>query len=194
MRVFHHPLRRLLAALCLLGLDTVALAGALRLAYWLRFYSGLRFFSPQIPNATFYQAAAGLSLYFTLALIAAQSLYRFDRFHSWDEEFNAVAKSVTLSAIVVLILGFFYREIQLSRQTVVIAWFLGIIFVNSGRLIFRSAIHMVKIRGQLTRPTLIVGQGTMFPVLIEKINQNPGLGLQPIGWLGARGEGAPGVP
>lgn len=184
MKLFTSTLKHALIALVLLLLDFVLLSGAMVGAYSWRLHSEWRF-APKLDRLDIpsYWFAYGLTIYFVLSMMVALGLYRLDRFRSWREDVQTIVKAVTFSALLLLALSFFYRNIQYSRQIVLMAWPMAIAALSAGRLIHRGFLFWLRSHGRLLRRVLVVGEGPMFPFIVQKLNEQPGAGLRAVGFI-----------
>lgn len=150
-------------------------------AYYFRFYVTPAHEIP--PTQSNYQLLslifAAANLYFFIAF----GTYRPVRGRSIIDENFGVIKVVTLSTLILLACTFFLIRFSYSRLTVVYAMLFGYIFLGMGRgLILMIERTMLSGGHGLTR-LLIVGTGTHFKSLCEKIEDRPDLGLALVGYL-----------
>jgi len=179
MKPFTLSLRRGFAQLFLFVMDTGLMAAAFFLSYYIRFGLDLALIRPEAEpmNISSYWLAFFLALYLVISQMFSLNMYSFDRFRSWQEDFINIVKSVTIAAVLILTLSFFYREITYSRQMVLMAGPLAVLAVAGGRLFWRSILFFLRARGFFLRGVLILGRGNMVPVVLEKIQANKSLGL-----------------
>lgn len=150
-------------------------------AYFFRFYVTPSGDTP--PTQANYQI---LSLIF-----AATNLYFFIVFGTYrpvrgrsiiDENFGVI-KVVTLSTFILLACTFFLTRFFYSRLTVVYAMLFGYIFIGASRGLILVIERAMLRRGHGMTRLLIVGTGTHFKSLCEKIAERPDLGMSLIGYL-----------
>jgi exopolysaccharide biosynthesis polyprenyl glycosylphosphotransferase len=132
-----------------------------------------------------------------LAVFAFYRLYRPVRSGARVDEFYGVSASTTVGTLMgVAISSLLFKnspiELDYSRGVILYAWILTIILVMVGRLI-----HGL-IRGRLNRSgvgrdrVLVVGTGDVARMICQKIQSNPGLGYEVVGFVAANGqEGSP---
>jgi len=179
MKPLKHTFRRIIYSFSLLSLDLLLLSGALFFAFWLRY----KVEWPWLTKLTYlhfpsYWFAFSLALYLVIAQLAARNLYALERLRTWQEEQNAIFKSVSITTLLLLSISFFYRNIEYSRQMVLFAWPLAIMVLGAGRGLFRGILFLLKANGKFERSVLILGRGGMLPVIFEKIVEHKGLGLK----------------
>ncbi len=112
----------------------------------------------------------------------------FYRLYHVKHGMSRIDKSYSIMAAVsfgtvssVAVTSFLYKnELDYPRVMVIYAWILGILFVMGGRLLTES-LHA---RYRMARPrrVLIVGAGDVGRMILQKINQSPSLGYQPVGF------------
>jgi len=98
-----------------------------------------------------------------------------------DKSYSIMA-AVSFGTIAsIAVTSFVYKnELDYPRAMVIYAWILGIIFVMAGRLL-TDYIHTRHRRAHPTR-VLIVGGGDVGRMILQKIDQSPHLGYQPVGF------------
>jgi len=178
MKHLRSTFRHYLALGILLGADFVFLSLALWSAYWLRFLSGWRIFVSATANAEAYLLAEAFATYFVMAHLAANRMYVFDRFRTWRDDAHAIIRGVSMAAILTLAITFFYRQIEFSRQMVLMAWPLAIVLLTLGRVLIRTVLIILRRQGLMLRRVMIVGQGAMADIFLERVKQHRGLGLE----------------
>lgn len=178
MKHLRSTFRHYLALGTLFGTDLVALCSAFGLAFWLRFLSGWSIFVSATANASAYLFAAAFATYFVMAHLAANRMYVFDRFRTWRDDAHAIIRGVSMAAILTLAVTFFYRQIEFSRQMVLMAWPLAILLLTLGRVLIRTVLIVLRRHGYMLRRVMIVGQGTMADIFLERVKQHKGLGLE----------------
>jgi exopolysaccharide biosynthesis polyprenyl glycosylphosphotransferase len=109
-------------------------------------------------------------------------LYHFKPGLSRIDKVYAILAAVSFGTVAsVAVTSFLYKnELDYPRAMVVYAWMLSIVFVTVGRVL-TDFLHA---RYRIANPTrvLIVGAGDIGRLLLQKINQSPNLGYQPVGF------------
>ncbi len=86
--------------------------------------------------------------------------------------------------VVVLILATFVAKLPgLSRGWTLLTWVLAIVMVLAARAVLSLVVALVRRRGGLMRPTLVVGSNAESADIIRVLRHNPETGLVPIGCL-----------
>ena len=109
-------------------------------------------------------------------------LYHFKRGLSRIDKTYAILAAGSIGTIASIALtSFVYKnELDYPRAMVVYAWVLSIVFVSIGR-VFTDSLQSRYRRANPTR-VLIVGAGDIGRLLLQKIQQSPSLGYEPVGF------------
>ena len=163
------------------AVDALMLAAAFFAAYRLRQVTEY----PRALNPQPFRYYAGMLTIHVVILLFTfffYRLYHFKRGLSRIDKTYAVLAAGSIGTIAsVALTSFVYKnELDYPRAMVVYAWVLSIVFVSIGRVftdIMQSRYH----RANPTR-VLIVGAGDIGRLLLQKIQQSPTLGYQPVGF------------
>ena len=156
---------------------------SLRIAYYLRFELGA--FSvdkgvPPIESFYWYGLAAWAVFMLNFKICG---LYLSSRGKPlWKEQFTIVKSSV-LSLLIFSALLFFYREQSFSRNMTLLFFGLSTLSVMGSRAVMRQTLMMLRSRGKNLRYVLIVGVNNLSRELVHRIEQNPEMGFEIIGFL-----------
>ena len=179
---------RLLLVLGLLVGD-IALANlAFVLAYWVRY--DLRWAPPvgsefvDVPLGNY----TGPQILVTAILVAVflwRGLYRQRRSRQWLDEVASIVTGSTFGFSTLIVLFFILRpEIGIYSRTMILYPWLGVVVLLSAfRLVVRTVIAWRRRRGRDLRRVLVVGAGTRGKMVMQQIEQHPGLGYRPVGFL-----------
>lgn len=178
-RNFVNLKERLFLILC----DVLVVNVVFLLFYWLRFKSGL--FSAQlfIPLVEYVGPAIWITLYW-LNLFAILGLYEF----SWDQLFREMWKNIAkmicigMGVFVLLTLNPAYLSFR-SWFSLLIYGFLLVVLLCTERALVLFFERRSYSKGDSSRRTVIVGTGENAKSLLQKINSNPGLGYEVIGFV-----------
>ncbi|MAG36714.1 MAG: undecaprenyl-phosphate glucose phosphotransferase [Dehalococcoidia bacterium] len=179
---------RLLPVIGLLAGD-IALANlAFVLAYWVRY--DLRWAPPvgsefvDVPLGNY----TGPQLLVTAILIAVflwRGLYRQRRGRQWLDEVGSIVTGSIFGFATLIVLFFILRpEIGIySRAMILYPWLGVVVLLSAFRLFVRTASAWRRRRGRGLRRLLVVGAGTRGKMVMQQVEQHPGLGYQPVGFL-----------
>jgi Undecaprenyl-phosphate glucose phosphotransferase len=127
-----------------------------------------------------------------VGVFAFSRLYLVTRGHSRVDEFYSICASTTVGTLMgVAISSLLFKnsplELNYSRMMVLYAWAFTIVLVTFGR------VAHVQVRARLRRQgwgrdrVLIVGTGDVGRMIFQKIQSNPGLGYEVVGFVAANG-------
>jgi lipopolysaccharide/colanic/teichoic acid biosynthesis glycosyltransferase len=142
--------------LILLWIDTMALAAAFYLAYWLRLESGLLYYGMEI-DFFWYQRVFLLSLPLFLILFYGCHLYDPQEIFYGTSEYVQVFKGMAFAVIGLIVVSFTAHSRPLSRSCLLLFWIFGIIFVGLARFAIRRIIRPLFRSGKRSERTLVVG-------------------------------------
>ncbi|HEY7180615.1 MAG TPA: sugar transferase [Blastocatellia bacterium] len=178
------------------------------LAYWLRnpeervFIAtriDLGFISFLLPNSFHPSFDPYLSvLYFApLVQIGAfwyRGLYRVRGEFSFIEDFINIFKAITIVALLVTVIAFFYRggyaysAFSYSRVVFIVYYLLGLVVFVCERAILRSLQTFYRRRHLNVIPILIVGSNGVAEMCVNEIADDPKLGRSVVGFVTADGQ------
>ncbi len=176
-------------------LDLLLTFFALLSAYHLRFYS--TFFTTRVPVEF---GIPPFTDFFNIQYILAISIiwpivfrinrmYRTKRGLPLIDTILSVISSVTLSTTLFLVITFFARPVlegvvvTYSRAMIVTFWLLDIIYILCYRIATRVASRYLRKKGFNLRHILIAGAGELGQLFLNKIQQNPEMGLLAVGFV-----------
>ncbi len=128
--------------LSLVAADTLALALAFALAFWVRFNLDLPLLRTEvIGNPDFYRQAVVFIIPLWLVLFALVGLYRETNLLGGTREYALVFNAVTIGVVVVVVITFFTQEFVLARAWLVMAWAFSILLVDLARFGLRRVVY-----------------------------------------------------
>lgn len=168
----------------LVPVDFLMIMAAGLAAYFLRLSPIVADWRPvlfDLPVISYLTLTAFLAIFFVIAF-AISGLYRVKSRRGQIEEFFQVIVSVSAGMMVIIIFMFFQREWFDSRFIMLAAWFFGIMFVATGRLLAAQVRRtlMVK-RGFGVERVLLVGEGEQANLIKQEIENNPHIGYSILG-------------
>jgi Undecaprenyl-phosphate glucose phosphotransferase len=164
--------------------DLAITAVAWLASYWLRFYSGLLAFDPELqPQFTLYLASLPLVLILALVAYRVAGMYEIHRLRRFREELVAVAKGVGLMALVVMATSFAQRNHYESRLAM--AMFVGgvLLAVLAARRATWVAVRRLRARGVNQSHALVVGTGRLARRTVRTLRAVSWSGIQPVGYV-----------
>ncbi len=172
--------RRLLFAL--LALDSLGVALALLVAYWIRVDSGL------LPGRAFeeftvYLRVGALIVPIFLLIFALNNLYDRRLLQDGIEIYGHVAKSFIYGIVAVILLSYWVRVATLSRGWLLLVFAFGVLFVGGVRFLLRRALAWAHRRGRLHARLLIVGANEQGQAIARQFQTATGAGVDVVGFI-----------
>jgi len=168
-------------ALALVFLDIALTALSLALAYYFRFETGLFSYIEYHPWE-FYLPLALIQIFVFPAVFALRGMYHPKRRLSTLDELQRVFASVSIGTVVAIAGSIFLppRDFAYSRALLALAWGLAVLLIWLGR-IMAYWIQASITRRQGKERLLIVGTGELGRAILQRIEQAPELGYEPVG-------------
>jgi Undecaprenyl-phosphate glucose phosphotransferase len=166
---------------------------AFSLAYWLRQWIP---WPDEAQNVGSFPDYVGLVLIHALSILVVfgfSRLYHLARGPSRVDEFYSIVASTTVGTLMgVAITALLFKNTPLdmdySRGMVLYCWGLTIVFVTVGRLVHAQARAELRRRGWGRDRVLVVGTGDVGLMIFQKVQSNPGLGYEAIGFVATNGQ------
>jgi Undecaprenyl-phosphate glucose phosphotransferase len=181
--------------------DMVMASQAFALAYWLRRLIPWPDAAQNMGSFRDYFGIVMMHVLSVFVVFAFSRLYRLTRGPSRVDEFYAIFAAVTVATLMGLALASLLLknsplELDYSRGMILYGWAVTIVLVNVGRLVHAQMRTELRRHGWGRDRVLIVGTGDVGRMIFQKIQSNPGLGYEAVGFVAADGQdGAPlGVP
>ncbi|TET49318.1 MAG: sugar transferase, partial [Anaerolineales bacterium] len=170
--------------------DALAAVLAFVLGYWLRRWIDWPGEAEDVANLVEYSGMIGAHVGAVLTALAVSRTYKLPRAPARVDEFYSVIGAVTLGTLVGVALGalaFKHSPLGLdySRGVVVYGWLLTVILVTVGRLINSLVRSALRMRSSVRDRVLIVGTGDIGSLILQKLQSNPGLGYEVVGFAAA---------
>lgn len=166
---------------------------ALFLAYWMRRLIPLPDEAQNIGGFHDYSSIILAHVLSILAVFAFSRLYRLARMPSRIDEFYSIFASTTVGTLMgVAISSLVFKnsplELDYSRGMIFYGWGLSIMLITAGRLAHTQIRARLRRLGWGRERVLIVGTGDVGQMIFQKIQSNPGLGYQMVGFVGTNGQ------
>jgi exopolysaccharide biosynthesis polyprenyl glycosylphosphotransferase len=170
--------------LVLLGADTLAITVGFILAYVVRFSTGWEIFYEDAAMAVdIYRNLALWMLPCWLTIFALFRLYDRQSTLRGTQEYAGVVNASTMGMMVVVFTSFVEPGLVVARGWLLLSWFFVIVLDILARFGVRRVIALLRARGHLMRPTVIVGAGPEGRAIAEQLACAPSSGLAIIGFL-----------
>jgi exopolysaccharide biosynthesis polyprenyl glycosylphosphotransferase len=181
--------KRLLLKPILALVDIAILVSTFQLAYWLRFQVS---FLPERPIPSF-------ELYFRFSFIVAligfgmlhtSGLYRLRHLSFRIEDFFAIFRAVTFTALIIMAINFILRgyitggDIETySRLIIVIAWMMSLILLTLWRMGIAQLFKQLRRRGRGLKNVIIVGTDTVAQGFYRAVKEEVDFEYRPLGFV-----------
>ena len=171
-----HPSGFLSDRAVLLALDQAMITSSFLFTWWLSFESGLSPEKPYLPLVHLWRLMVLINL-FWLMLFALFGLYGKWKNLSRFDELVSVYKTITVGAVVFLIISF-SADINISSSKLIVLgyWAALVALVGTGRIAVRSVQRGLLLRGWGLKPSLIVGELDHTTEMLKNIKRAPALG------------------
>lgn len=172
-----------LLTLALIALDGAGLALAFGLAYLIRFWLRLPFL-PVLPHrVTFYSQVIFWAIPVWLVLFGLFRLYDRRRLFTGFQEYTLVVNACTAGMMAVIAISFLDMTLVISRGWLLMVWVLSIVSVTSLRFGLRRLLRHLRTHGTLVTRAVIVGANEEARALAEQFLDDPGSGIQIVGFV-----------
>jgi len=181
-----------------LALTDAVMAGlAFLVAYWMRRWIPWPNEAEGMGVLSDYSGIVLAHIASILGVFVFSRLYRLARVPSRVDEFYAISASTTVGTLMgVALSSLLFKnsplELDYSRGMVLYGWGLTIVFVTAGRTVHAQVRAELRKHGWGRDRVLVVGSGDVGQMIFQKIQSNPGLGYEVVGFVAT--DGSEGVP
>jgi len=181
--------------LALLVVDTVAIAAAFALAYFVRFTAEIPVFylPPETPFDPSAPLRAGLYTSLLLWLIplwlfifSLHRLYDFDNLLSGLDEYVRVAQATAMSMMALIAVTFFVPSLVIARGWLVLTWVFATAGTVAGRFVMRRVVQATRRWGRFVTPVLIIGANEEGRAIAAHLHESMAYGARVVGFLDDR--------
>ena len=171
----------------LLLVDTVAIAAAFGLAYFVRFTAEIPlFYLPQETPFGFYASLLLWLIPLWLVIFSLHRLYDFNNLLSGLDEYVRVAKATSMSMMALIAVTFFVPSLAIARGWLVLTWVFATAGVVTGRFVTRRAVHATRRWGYFVTPVLIVGANEEGRAIAAHLHESITYGTRVVGFVDDR--------
>lgn len=169
--------------LALLCSDTLLVALAFGLAYWLRFYGGIAIASEVPAEPLKYATLILIFLPVWIAIFWSMHLYDFHSLLGGTTEYSRSFNACTTGIMFAVIISFMIPDVQIARSWLVQSWLLSAVLVSAGRFGIRRAAYRLRRLGFFVIPTVIVGTNEEAFALANQLRDSNSSGLAVLGFV-----------
>jgi exopolysaccharide biosynthesis polyprenyl glycosylphosphotransferase len=172
---------RVLYVLTLLLTDAAMTVLAFGLAYWLR----RSMQGEAIGPITNYLPLAAIQLASTLIVFFFYKFYHRRQSAALLDEYYRIFGAVSVATLItVAIVGFATRDtVAYQRSLVFLTWAFSLLTIPLGRWLHGRVLRALQQRGMGAERVLIVGTGEVGRMILQKVQQTPGLGYRVVGFV-----------
>lgn len=174
--------KKLNAVSLLVFTDILAIALAFYAAYYFRF-SGLLPIRHGVPDVWLYTKVLLVILPVYIWTFKSHGLYQSRRNIRRIEEIFIVIKAVSIAALILTAITFFYRGLTYSRVYLITLWIFSSIFVSIGRYFVIQREYRQRLQKKNIDKVLIIGADHNARSIIQWAHHNPHYGQEIIGVL-----------
>ncbi len=177
-----------------LALTDAALAGlAFFLAYWARRWIPLPYEAQDMGSLHDYGGIVLAHIVSILVVFVFSRLYRLTRVPSRIDEFYSISASTTVGTLMgVALSSLLFKnsplELDYSRGMIFYGWGLTVVLVTAGRVVHAQVRARLRRQGWGRDRVLIVGTDDVGRMIFQKIQSNPGLGYEAVGFVATNGQ------
>ena len=168
----------LLLSIALTVVDLFMVLAGFRLAYALRFESGLPWlYQAEVSNLAFYSGLVFLLAPVWLVVFRFFGMYDFRHLFAGMHEYSRVLNACTLGIMLVVLITFFFPDLVIARGWLVLSWILVTWCVLLGRFMLRRVVQSLRVRGRFLTTVLVVGANEEGQAIAAQLLDNPKAGV-----------------
>lgn len=165
-------------------LDILMTGIAFRLAYFVRFETGIGLFDESaLISINYYDSLVKLLSPLWLLIFAFNGLYNRQNLLGGTREYAGAFRSASEGFLVIVIAGFLQPSLIIARGWLLAAWVLTFLLVSAGRFGMRRFIYYLRKHGFFLTPAVIVGANQEGRWLAEQLLSWETSGLHLVGFV-----------
>jgi exopolysaccharide biosynthesis polyprenyl glycosylphosphotransferase len=118
-----------------------------------------------------------------LAILTFRGMYQPRLSIAALDDLRGVLTTTALAAMIVLSVRVFVGDDAAVADQTARYWAFAAVYLVAGRALFYSSELRARSKGESLRPTLVVGAGKVGRLTARRLLDNPGFGLEPVGFL-----------
>ena len=169
-------------------IDILIFLSSMASAYFLRFmnYDGVHI------QIDFYLKISILAIPVYLLIFNYYQLYESYRAKRLILEISRVIKSNLLGIVLIFILSFLVKEVNISRLVILIFGMINTSLMILSRIVLRKTLRSLRSKGYNIKRMLIIGCNSLAAEFLQKITVNKNLGYTVVGFLSDKFDGTDG--
>ena len=121
-----------------------------------------------------------------IALLALRGMYRNKLRLQILDEAGRVVGATSVAAMVIVAVSAFTTDAGEHAELLARVWVFGMLYVAGSRVVLGLTQRKARVERLIGKPTLIVGAGRVGAQVERRLEEQPELGLRPIGYVDAR--------
>ena len=121
-----------------------------------------------------------------IALLALRGMYRSKLRVQMLDEAGRVVAATSVAAMVIIAASAFTTTSGGHAQLIARVWVFGMVYVCGSRIVLGLAQRRARVERLIGKPTLIVGAGRVGAQVERRLEEQPEIGLRPVGYVDAR--------
>jgi exopolysaccharide biosynthesis polyprenyl glycosylphosphotransferase len=177
--------------------DAIALGAAFRLAYWIRFDLQITVAPEVVGSVDTYFSLTAILVALWMSLLAFAGMYDTQARAGGVVELARTLRACTMAVMLVVVAAFLHEAFVVSRVWVISVWLLSILFVSGNRFVARRIVRVLRRRGYLLAPAVIVGTNEEAINLASFLRDWQASGVRTLGFVcteGPSGGSRPALP
>ena len=184
-----HPIQWQLYTICLIINDVVMLAFGFRLAYMLRFETGLSFFQLNVaPSMAFYKNLVFFIIPLWLLVFYIVGLYNRQSLLGGTREYDLAFRATAVGFLLVVVAGFLDPNLIIARGFLLTSWGIAFLLTAIGRFLLRRLVYYLRTIGFFLTPAVIIGANAEGRSLAEQLLGWRTSGLAVVGFIDEKSE------
>jgi exopolysaccharide biosynthesis polyprenyl glycosylphosphotransferase len=168
----------------LVAADLAMLTVAFQLAYFLRFDVPFGIFDETaFTSLDHYNLLSLRATILWLAIFGFNGLYNRANLLGGTREYSGMFRSSTEGVLAIIIAGFLFSWVIVSRGWLVMVWVFTVLFVVLGRFVLRRLVYFLRRHGYFLTPAVIVGANQEGRWLAEQLQKWETSGLHVVGFV-----------
>ncbi|HXI59038.1 MAG TPA: undecaprenyl-phosphate glucose phosphotransferase [Polyangia bacterium] len=164
-------------------MDGAVIGTAWLASFWFRFYVPVIEVTKGFPAFSRYAALTPLIVVLWAVIFDGHGVYDAQKSLHMESQVWAALRAHVFALLTFVALTYVFSEYRYSRVVVVFFGVLGAFGVVLGRLLLRSVFRGLRRYGFQAANVLLVGDGTSLDLLVDRIDENPELGVDVVGVL-----------
>jgi exopolysaccharide biosynthesis polyprenyl glycosylphosphotransferase len=121
-----------------------------------------------------------------IGLLALRGMYRSKLRVQMLDEAGHVVGATSVAAMINIAVSAFTANAGEHAELLARVWVFGMLYVGGSRVVLGLTQRKARIEGVIGKPTLIVGAGRVGAQVERRLEEQPELGLRPVGYVDAR--------